>query len=180
MKTLSEIKHELAYIILNYFVCYIPLWIIRKALYLLFGMKIGKGTRILMGTKINYPKRISIGNNTIINEWCYVDGRGGINIGSNVTIANFSKLITGFHDIDSDDFAYCESSIEIGDNVAIFSDSVVLAGAKINDGCIFSAKTLVRKGIYEEKGIYAGNPAKFIRLRRSKCGYQQYWPTIFR
>ena len=180
MKILKEVKHELAYIILNYFVCYIPIWVIRKLLYRLFGMKIGKGTRILMGTKINYPKHIIIGDNTIINEWCYLDGRGGISIGSNVTIANYTKLITGFHDIDDENFKYCESRIDVGNNVAIFADSVVLAGAIINDGCVFSAKSLIRKGVYNKKGIYAGNPAKFIRSRRSKCEYIQFWPTIFR
>lgn len=177
---LTEIKSEIAFIFLNYFICYIPIWIVIKFLYRLFGLKIGKGSRILMGTKLNYPKYIDIGENTIINEWCYLDGRGGISIGSNVTIANYTKLITGYHKIDDDQFSYIDAPIRIGDNVAVFADSLVLAGAIIDDGCIFSAKSLVRKGTYEKNGVYAGNPAKLIRYRMSSCTYKQWWPTIFR
>lgn len=178
--TLHEIKFEIKFLFLNYIVSYFPIWMVRKKIYNLFGLKIGKGSRILVGVKVYEPKGIKIGNNTIINDWCYLDGRGGIVIGDNVTIATYTKLITGAHNIDDEDFSYQDSSINIGNNVAVFSDSVVLGGATINDGCIFSAKSLVRKGTYEKNGIYAGNPAKFIRYRKSSCNYNQWWPTIFR
>ena len=177
---LHEIKFEIKFLFLNYFVSYFPIWIVRKFFYYLFGMRIGKGSRLLVGVKVYEPEKIRIGRNTIVNDWCYLDGRGGITIGDNVTIATYSKLITGAHNIDDDNFSYQDSAITIGNNVAVFSDSVVLGGANINDGCIFSAKSLVRKGLYERNGIYAGNPAKFIRYRKSNCNYKQWWPTIFR
>jgi maltose O-acetyltransferase len=61
----------------NYFVAYIPCWIVRKRLYQLLGMKIGKHSRIMMRTTITIPWRIQIGENTYINEFSYLDGRGG-------------------------------------------------------------------------------------------------------
>lgn len=164
---------EIEYIFLNNFLAYFPFWPIRKLFYKLLGMKIGKGSRIMMKTVVYCPHKIVIGDNSMINECCYLDGRGKIEIGNNVTIATFTKLISASHNIDDDDFSYVSNSIIIGDNSAVFSDSVVLGGAKISKGCVFSAKSLVRKGEYCDNGIYGGNPAVFIRKRHSKSDYKQ-------
>lgn len=168
----SEI-YEVEYIFLNYIVCYIPFWPLRKIIYVLLGMKIGKGSRLMMSTKIYMPHKIRIGNYTYINENCYLDGRGGLKIGSNVTIATYSKLITGSHNIDDNFFSYCSAPIIIEDNVSIFSDTLVLGGALLKKGVVISAKSLVRKGEYKEYGIYAGNPAAYVRNRNSSCEYVQ-------
>lgn len=106
---------------------------------------------------------------------------GGVTIGSNVTIAVYTKLITGGHRIDDDIFAYHGERIEIGDHVAIFADSIVLGGAVIEDGCVFSARSLVRRGIYGKSGIYAGNPARLVRKRKSALSYKQdTWHPVMR
>lgn len=133
-----------------------------------------------MNVRIYAPEKIKIGNNSWVNEYCYLDGRGGIEIGSNVTIATFTKLITGTHNIDSEAFEYMDAPIQIKDNCAVFSDSIVLGGSVLEQGCVISAKSLVRKGLYEEKGIYGGNPAKFIRHRKSNSNYTQNGFTVFR
>ena len=180
MKIVKKLILEIEYIFLNCFVNNIPLWIVRKLLYQLLGMKIGKGSRILMHCRVYSPRKIAIGNNTMINECCYLDGRGGIIIGSNVTIATYAKLITGSHNIDDNAFGYCDSPILIEDNSAVFSASVVLGGAVLRKGCVISAMSLVRKGEYNKCGIYGGNPAKYIRDRKSNVSYQQCGLTIFR
>ena len=72
-----QIKSSFVYVFLNNFVNYIPCWSIRRAIYRLFGMKIGKNSRIMMKTIVVYPKGITIGENSIINEQCLLDGRGG-------------------------------------------------------------------------------------------------------
>lgn len=164
---------DILYVFTNYFVCNIPFWPVRKLIYQIRGLKIGKGSRILMKVVIVSPKGIRIGDNTIINEHCFIDGRGGVSIGSNVTIAVYSKLITGSHNIDDGQFSYTNDSIVIEDNVAVFADSVVLGGAHLRRGCVISAKSLVRKGEYEEFSIYGGNLAGYIRKRKSDNIYQQ-------
>lgn len=181
LKIISELKEEIIYIFLNYFVCNVPFWPFRKFCYLLFGMKIGKGSRILMKVKVVSPNRISIGKRTYINEMCFLDGRSGIEIGSDVTIAIYSKLISGGHYINDENFAYHGEKIVIQDHVAIFADSILLGGAYIESGCVFSAKSLIRKGRYEKKGLYAGNPAKRIKTRDCGLNYKQdFWHPIFR
>lgn len=172
---------EIIFIFTNYILCNIPLWPVRKFFYRLQGLKIGTGSRIMMKTRVVYPQGIRIGKHTYINENCFLDGRSGIEIGDNVTIAIYSKLITGGHSVDDDNFEYKGGKIVIEDHVVVFADSVVLGGAYLKRGSAFSAKSLVRKGIYEESGIYGGNPAAYIRQRKSNLKYNQdSWHPFFR
>ena len=114
---MKNIVLDLIYIILNYFVCYVPCWHFRKLCYQLLGMKIGQGSRILMGTTIIKPWKIKIGKNSIINEKCHLDARGGIIIHNNVSISIYTVLITGSHNAQSPTFEFLEMPIHIEDNV---------------------------------------------------------------
>lgn len=173
IRRLKDLLYEIIYIFSNYIVNNIPIWFIRKIFYRLLGMKLGKGSRVLMKTIIVCPWRISIGDNTIINEKCYLDGRGRIEIGSNVTIAIYSKLITGYHDIHSDSFVYQEDRIIIEDNVAVFANAVILAGVRLKHGCVIVAGAMIKRGEYEKLGVYAGNPCKLIGKRETRAEYVQ-------
>ena len=52
MSVLVNLKADCKYVFLNGFVNKIPIWNIRVTLYKMMGMKIGKGSRILIGTRI--------------------------------------------------------------------------------------------------------------------------------
>lgn len=58
----------------------------QKIFYIMFGMKIGKGSRINMRCIIMNTWNIVIGNNSIINEYTLIDGRGGVIIGNNCSV----------------------------------------------------------------------------------------------
>ncbi len=170
-----------SYLFYNSFVNRIPCWHLRKAMYMLGGMKIKKGSMILRNVIVNSPKGISIGERTYINEYCFLDGRGKIEIGNDVTIAIYSKLISAGHVIDDENFKYVKESIYIGNNVAIFTNCVVLAGAYIHDGCVICALSSVNRGEYKKLGIYGGNPAHYIRQRKCSLSYkQEKWKPILR
>ena len=101
---LKDIKHKIGcivyddifYIIINYFVAYIPCWTIRKLLYQCFGMVIGHGSRIAMRCVVMGQKGchgIVIGENNVINEYCLLDGRSGLVLGNNNNL-EYSDLET--------------------------------------------------------------------------------------
>ena len=46
LKTIKKLIYDLLLVFLNYFVARIPCWHIRKLFYFIFGLKIGKGSRI--------------------------------------------------------------------------------------------------------------------------------------
>ena len=102
----SFIHNDVEYIVLNYFVAYIPLWTVRKILYSIFGMKIGKKSRIAMRVVVLNPRAIEIGERNVINEFVLLDGRSGLKIGSDNSISMYVKIYSGTHDSNSNTFAY--------------------------------------------------------------------------
>ncbi len=94
---IKEVAYDFLYVIINYIIGYIPFWFIRKLLYKVCGMKVGKGSRINMRCHIFDPWGITIGENSIINEYCLLDGRGGLYIGDNCSISMYSIIYTASH-----------------------------------------------------------------------------------
>lgn len=181
MIEIKKIINEIIYIYLNYFVNNIPIWGIRKFLYQLLGLKIGKNSRILMKTVVIFPWRIKIGDNSYINEHCFLDGRGDLKIGSNVTIAIYSKLITGYHDINDPLFSYKQKEIVIGDNCVVFAGCIVLGGVKMQDGALLTAGTVAKAGTYKSNGVYTGNPVQYLHDRKiKKYNVRNTWKPFFR
>ena len=165
-----RIKYDFEYILLNRFVNRIPVWSIRKYIYKQYGMQIGDFGRIGIGTVILNPRGIVIGNRTVINENCFIDGRGGINIGRDTSISTYSKIISASHDPNSKDFKYIESKTKIGEKVWIGTGAIILDGSVIGDKAVIGAGSVV-KGLVNENSIVIGNPAKEIKKRLLDDGY---------
>lgn len=153
----------LGYGLCNYIVPYIPFWCIRKSIYKLMGMKIGQGSRILMRVKVLSPSNIELGERVYINEYCYLDGRGGLKIGNDTSISVYSYINTGYHLINNIDFTYAKKKVIIEDHVFIGARSNILSGAHIKKGDVICAGSTVKSGEYEPCTIYSGVPAV-------KCG----------
>lgn len=164
-------------IFLNQHVNRIPSWTIRRAFYVMLGMKISKGARIGIGTVVKKPKGISIGERSIINENCHLDGRGGLTIGSDTSISVYSTIITATHKPDKG-FVYVSGPVVIEDHVWLGAHAIVL-----NDSCLKSYTIIgagcVFKGITEEKGIYIGNPAKLLKIRSEIQDYHLDYSPFF-
>ncbi len=57
----------------------------------------GKWVTIRDGVKIMYPERVSIGDNSGINDGCFLEGTGGISIGNYVRLAPRVEIMTSNH-----------------------------------------------------------------------------------
>lgn len=158
----------------NYIIAFIPFYFIRNIYYkYILKIKLGKGSSIHMGVFINRNK-IEIGENTAINRRCYLDGRGSIKIGDNVSISPEVHLITADHDIESTDFKFKSSFIVIEDYVWIGTRSIILPGVKLGKGAIIAAGSVVTKDV-PEFNVYGGVPAKFIKKRNKNLNYSCKW-----
>lgn len=178
-KIIGKLAYDSIYLIMNYVVNNIPIWTLRKVLYKLFGMKIGKNSRIHMKTIIINPWNIKIGENTIINEFCFIDGRGGLEIGNNVSISVYSSVLTASHETHSNEFKYKKSKVVIEDNVWIGIRVVILEGTVISEGAVLGAGSVIKK-YAEPYGIYVGIPAKKISVRNIDKKYKLETLTFFR
>ena len=171
--------HFFSLYLTNYVISYIPIRILRKTwLKLFLRMKIGKKTFIDMGSYYMSPWNIEVGNYTHINRGCFIDGRGGIKIGNNVSLSHKVSLVTGSHDINSIDNKYVKKEILIDDYVFVGINATILQGVHIGKGAVVCAGACVTKNL-EPYGIYGGVPAKKIGERIRDLDYKCDPKTFF-
>lgn len=157
---------------------------------------LGKNILISDKTSIYRPNEIVIGDNCRIDDFCILSGKiilgNNIHIAAycnlsagncSITFKDFSGLAYGCHVFTgSDDYSgkfmtnptipleykgLKERDITIGKHAIIGTNSVILPGASIADGCAIGALSLVIKKT-KPWGIYAGRPAQRIKERKQE------------
>lgn len=162
----------------NHIINKIPSYNIRNIFYRnIYKVKIGYGSSIHLNTHINRFK-IVIGKNSVINRKCYLDGRGGITIGDNVSISPEVHLITASHDLRSENFGYITKAIVVNDYVWIGSRATILPGVSLGKGCVVATGSVVTKNV-DEFDVVAGVPAKVVGKRPRTLNYKCNWKPPF-
>lgn len=118
-----------------------------------------------------FPHRITIGKNSIINYGVLLDGRRKIFIGNNVSISEGVVILTLSHDIDDPYFSLEGGEAVIEDYVFIGSYALVLPGVTIGRGAVVGAGSVVTNNV-DPYTVVGGNPARFIRDRKSNFSYK--------
>lgn len=150
-----------------HWVGHIPCYQTRKFFYRLAGIKIGKGSTIHMWANFFQPANIEIGEDTIIGDHCFLDGRAPLKIGSHVAIASQVLIYNSEHDIHSEDFKPIEQPVEIEDYVFIGARAIILPGVKIGKGAVVASGAVVTRDV-PLMTIVGGVPAKEIGKRKIK------------
>jgi acetyltransferase-like isoleucine patch superfamily enzyme len=111
-----------------------------------------------------------IGEHSAITKNHHLDCTDRIEIGRFCTIAGYgSQLLT--HSINIQLNRQDCAPIHIGDYCFVGTDVVVLGGARLPDRCVLGAKALLNHA-YEKPGwLYAGVPARPIRLLEQDAAY---------
>lgn len=167
---------------------------LRTFKYKLMGMELGKGT-LLPVIGVSWPHQIAIGshcrlekgisfrfdgifkdgpniiieNNVFLGANVEFNIRKKIRIGSDCLIGSNCKFIDHDHGFKLNELIRNQSGIEqaidIGKDVWLGSNVIVLKGVILGDGAIVGANSLVNKSIPANE-IWAGNPIKFIKKRQ--------------
>lgn len=119
-----------------------------------------------------HHKNIHIGNNSPIglNTGCYIQGKGGIVIGHNLRMGPNVGLISANHSPDDYDIWIDVGAIEIGHNVWIGMNTVIMPGVKIGNNVIIGANSTVAKDI-PANSIALGSPCKVIKSKDTYKGF---------
>jgi acetyltransferase-like isoleucine patch superfamily enzyme len=99
----------------------------------------------------------------------YIQGINGIVFGSNVRIGPGVCIISANHDPQDYDIHIKTPPIEIGDNVWIGANSVVLPGVKIGSNVVVGAGSVITKNI-PSNSFAAGNPCRVVKGKAPYAG----------
>lgn len=146
---------------------HIPLHNVRLFVYRLAGVKIGKNSKIHMWCNFFKPSGVKIGEDTIIGDHVFLDGRAPLKIGSHVDIASQVLIYNSEHDVESEDFRAIEKPVTIEDYVFIGPRAIILPGATVGKGAVVGAGAVVTRNVSPFK-IVGGVPAKEIGERKRK------------
>ncbi len=161
--------------ICNQCIAKVPFHDLRMWFYRCLGLHAGSATTILMNVQFQGLEQVEIGNHTVINPWCYIDGRGGLKIGSNVNISSHVLIVAGTHDPQDPVFAGSAQPIVIEDYVWICTAARVLAGIRIGKGAVVAAGAVVSENV-APYDIVAGVPARKIGERTQALRYELSYP----
>ncbi|MCA8034495.1 acyltransferase [Burkholderia arboris] len=138
-------------------------------------VKIGRDSSIAMGCFVT-GYHISIGDNTVVNRYTYLDGRVPLTIGNNVNISHYTLIQTLTHDPQNPDFVCLCKPVVIEDHVWIGARAIISPGVRIGEGAVVGAGSVVTRDV-EPYTIVAGNPARFIKERTRDLRYRsRYFP----
>lgn len=182
----------------------IPSHTIRLFLYrYFFRIKIGKHSHVHWLARFNQPTGIEIGDNCIIGNDAFLDGRfpreqktgqkgnlviylkeffnpsyRPLKIGNKVSIAGEVRIYTMEHDINDPDFKEVGTPVVIEDYAVIGTRVTILPGARIGKGAVVASGAVVTKDV-PEYAVVGGVPAVFIKERNRDLRYNLNFGRLF-
>ena len=139
--------------------------------------KDGRSSEIRIGDDVHLPRycvlkagpgSIILGNNICVGQFSWLDGSGGLEIGSDSRMASHCSIISANHGykkkvlLRSQEKIY--EKVKIGKDVWLGSHVVVLPGVTIGDGCVVGAGAVVTKDL-PDYSVAVGVPARVINKR---------------
>lgn len=174
LKVYRQIRSFFEHYFCNHIVNKIPFYSIRHFFYRkIKGVIIGPGSSIHLNTFID-SVNVFIGNNSTIGRSSYLDGRGGLVIGNNVSISPQVNIITAQHHTNCEFFSNEIKRVKINDYVWIGTGAIILPGVELGRGSVVAAGAIVSKDV-GEFNIVAGNPARLIGIRNKNLVYNAAW-----
>lgn len=159
-----------------------PIGDILRAVCLKFFLKKLGTIWVREGVTIHFPENVFIGE-SVVSEFVYMNGYGGIKIGDDVLIGTSSKFFSSdhiFEDISKPIWqqGLIKKPIVIGDDVYIGCNVTVLGGVTIGSGAVIGAGSIVTTDI-PEYAIAVGIPAKIIGKRGTKIVEARHGMPLF-
>ena len=139
----------------------------RRMLLRIFGAEIGKSVHIYPSVRIYLPWNLIVGDQASIGEWTLIYNLGHVTIGEKATISHNSHLCAGTHDYRDLTLPLLRLPIEIGAQSWVCSNVYIGPNVKIGEGSIVGAGSVVVKSVPAWQ-IVAGNPVKFLKMRKMK------------
>lgn len=127
----------------------------------------GRVVAVFESVFLKHLERVAFGDNVSIHPMCYLEGDGGLSIGSDVSIAHGVTIMTTEHDYEvagmkMRDAPVKHAPVVIGSDVWIGAGVKILAGVTIGDHVVIGAGAVVTRDI-PSHSLAVGVPARVIR-----------------
>jgi acetyltransferase-like isoleucine patch superfamily enzyme len=135
------------------------------------NVNVGRNTRIeCTGSLQTLGVGLTVGDDVGLGTDCFYGCAGGITIGDDTIIGNMVSFHSENHNHADPEQpirlqGVSHAGITVGRDCWIGAKVTVLDGARIGDGCIIAAGSVVVAGDYPDRGIYGGAPARLLKQR---------------
>ena len=114
---------------------------------------------------------LAIGARTHVNVGAYLSGEGGLEIGDDVLIGPYARILSAGHEIDGSKPVIAHEAltfarIVVRDGAWIGAGATVLQGVTIGRGAVVAAGAVVTQDV-PDFAIVTGIPARFLRYRKA-------------
>jgi putative colanic acid biosynthesis acetyltransferase WcaF len=132
---------------------------LRCAILRWFGARVGERVLIRHGVTVQWPWKLSIGDNSWIGTGAELYNIDPIVIGSDVCISQRAYLCTGSHDRRSSTFEYDNGPIVIEDGAWLCARSTVLRGVTIGANSVVAATSLISHDVPPHSIVRPAQPS---------------------
>ena len=124
----------------------------------------GENVKFFRHVEFSFGYNISCGSNTVFHREVFVDDRGEVIIGSNVSMSDYVNIYSHAHDIlDINDVSLGRT--EIGDGARLTYHAVVLSGMKVGRDAMVGTMGVVTRDVPDHH-INVGIPAKTVKVKK--------------
>lgn len=120
---------------------------LRVALLRVFGAEIGEGVLIRHRVRIQWPWKLTVGDNSWVGTDVELYNLDHITIGNDVCISQYAYVCTGSHDRHSPTFEFDNAPIVLEDGVWLCARSTVLRGVTVGSNSTVAATALVTRDV---------------------------------
>ncbi|QNK73016.1 putative colanic acid biosynthesis acetyltransferase [Variovorax sp. PAMC28562] len=136
----------------------------RRFLLTLFGARMGVACDVRGSAKVWYPPHLQMADRSLLADRVNCYNMAPISLGERALVSQGAHLCAGSHDIRTRDFQLIAKPIHIGADVWVAAEAFVGPGVEIGEGSVLGARAVAFKSL-EPWGVYAGNPAQFVKRR---------------
>ena len=125
--------------------------------------RVGRNFKCFHFVEFSYGYNLEIGDDCVVHRHVLLDDRGGITLGSRVSISDYANIYSHTHSIvDQKDVTNARTVLE--DDVRITYHATVLAGVRVGRSAMVGALAVATKNV-RPYHVNVGIPAKSIRIK---------------
>lgn len=125
--------------------------------------KCGENVKFFRNVEFSFGYNITCGSNTVFHREVFVDDRGEVLIGENVSMSDYANIYSHSHDI-LEINKVSLGRTEIGDGARLTYHAVVLSGMKVGKDAMVGTMGVVTRDVPDHH-INVGIPAKTVKVK---------------